>query len=192
MKTKILLIGFAAMAIIQLAIPGQMAYENELAYSGGTEYKFKTKPIDPTDPFRGKYIWLDFEADTIRAKKYQFSEDEKVYALLGKDKEGFAKVTKLQTKKPEKGDYVLVDIGYNYDGIQHFDFKFNRFYMEESKAPDAEILYSENNNNENKLPAYAVVSVRCEVAVVKDVIVGGLPIKEYVEKHQKNPSEKVD
>lgn len=47
MKTKILLIAFAVVALIQLAIPGQMVYENELAYTEGTEYKFKTKPIAP-------------------------------------------------------------------------------------------------------------------------------------------------
>jgi len=185
MKTKILLIVFAVVALIQLAIPGQMVYENELAYTEGTEYKFKTKPIDPTDPFRGKYIRLDFEPDTIRAKENQFGNDEKVYALLGKDKEGFAIVTKLQTDIPQKGDYVLVELGYNDDGIQHFDYPFNRFYMEESKAPDAEIFYRENNNDENKIPAYAIVAVRGEVAVVKDVIINGTPIKEYVEKYRK-------
>ncbi len=129
---------------------------------------------------------MDFEPDTIRAKEYQFGNDEKVYALLGKDKEGFAIVTKLQNDIPQKGDYVLVELGYNYDGIQHFDYPFNRFYMEESKAPDAETVYREySNDDKNKVSAYALVSIRGDVAVVKDVIVGGMPIKEYVEKQRK-------
>lgn len=184
MKTKILLIAFAAMAIIQLAIPGQMVYENELAYSEGTEYKFKTRPIDPTDPFRGKYILLDFEADSANVKDSQWNA-EYGYVVLGKDPEGFAEIDTLLEEKPKKGDYVKVRINSNYGSLVTVDYPFNRFYMEESKAPDAEILYRENNNDGNKIPAYAIVSVRGEVTVVKEVMLDGIPIKEYVEKHQK-------
>nr|WP_322624952.1 GDYXXLXY domain-containing protein [uncultured Flavobacterium sp.] len=190
MKTKILIIAFIATALLQLAIPGQMVYENELAYTFGTEYKFKTEPVDPNDPFRGKYIQLSFTADTLSSKDKTFMNVDKAYAVLGKDNEGFAKITKLQTDKPEGADYVLVDTGYNYDGIQHFNFPFNRFYMEESKAPDAEKFYRENNFDGKKLPAYAIVAVNGEVAVIKDVILNGMPIKEYVEKHQGIPAKK--
>lgn len=192
MKTKFLLIAFAVMALLQLAIPAQMVWENESAYALGTEYKFKTEPVDPNDPLRGKYIALNFEAGTLPVKEDTFQSGEKLYALLAVDKDGFAQVTKLQREIPATGDYLLVDCGYNYGNMQHFELPFNRFYMEESKAPEAEKLYQEHNSGEQKIPAYAIVSVNGEVSVIKDVILGGMPIKEYVEKHQDNPNKKID
>lgn len=190
MKTKFLLIAFVVTALMQLAIPAQMVWENESAYVLGTEYKFKTAPVDPNDPLRGKYIALNFEIGSLPMKADTFQSGEKLYAVLGTDVDGFAKVTRLQREKPKTGNYLLVESGYNFEDIQPFELPFDRFYMEESKAPDAERLYQEHNSGEQKIPAYAIVSVRGEVSVIKDVILDGVPVKEYVEKHRENPAKK--
>lgn len=61
MKLKIILL--IVLFAIQLAIPGYMIFEQNQILTEGTAYKFKTRPIDPYDPFRGRYVTLAFEAN---------------------------------------------------------------------------------------------------------------------------------
>lgn len=51
--------------------------------------------------------------------------------------------------------------------------------MEEGKAYEAEVAFREFSQGNTK-PAYAVVALKNGNAVVKDVIIDGKPIREYV------------
>lgn len=190
MKTKYIITAFIATAIAQLFVPFKMVFENEMAYLGGTEYKFKTAPVDPNDPFRGKYVQLDFAADTIRAKQGTYTEGEQLYALIENGNDGFARIKKLQRTEPGNTDFIIVQAGWNYDDVQHVDFPFNRYYMEESKAPEAESAYISYNRNIDSIPAYAIVAVKRKTAVIKDVMLDNMPIKDYVEKHRNDEYKK--
>ena len=53
-KMKILLSVFILVALVQLFVPAKMILDREDILDMGKEYKFKTEPIDPNDPFRGK------------------------------------------------------------------------------------------------------------------------------------------
>lgn len=50
---KTLLSVFILVAIVQLYVPAKMILDREDILDTGKEYKFKTEPIDPNDPFRG-------------------------------------------------------------------------------------------------------------------------------------------
>ncbi|HKX87116.1 MAG TPA: GDYXXLXY domain-containing protein [Flavobacterium sp.] len=181
MKTKnILFTAFFIVAILQLAVPLQMISHNNEVLETGKLYKFKTQPIDPYDPFRGKYINLSFEEDELFiAKKINIDND--IYAVLT-TKDGFAKVSKITTKEPEDGDYLKLKAAriYEYNGKYQIwlNFPFNRFYMNEYKAPEAEKNYNQAVTNiQNNV--YALVAVKNGEAIVKDVIINNLSIKEY-------------
>jgi uncharacterized membrane-anchored protein len=60
-RKKILILAFALMVVAQFYVPISMITESEDILSEGTPYKFRTAPIDPNDPFRGKYITLSFK-----------------------------------------------------------------------------------------------------------------------------------
>ena len=63
MNKKILLISaFVLVVLVQLYVPAKMIWGREEVLNTGTEYKFRTAPIDPNDVFRGKYINLNYEA----------------------------------------------------------------------------------------------------------------------------------
>ncbi len=49
---------FAVMCLAQWIVPGKMVYDSENTIAEGTLYKFKTAPVDPSDPLRGKYVTL--------------------------------------------------------------------------------------------------------------------------------------
>lgn len=187
MKTKhLLLSAFAIVAVLQAAAPLKMIYDSEMTERQGTTYKFKTEPIDPTDPFRGKYITLNYDISTIPTKDTTWLRNEKVYVAFGRDTDGFAKVVDVSREEPESGDYVFTKVAYYYTDDLHIDLPFDRYYMEESKAYDAEVAYRDyNRDTVNLKPAYALVAIKDGNAVLKDVIIGGIPIKDYVVKNRK-------
>jgi len=47
---------FALVALAQLYVPAKMVWNQESILEEGTEYKFKTAPVDPNDPFRGNTL----------------------------------------------------------------------------------------------------------------------------------------
>ena len=187
MKTKYLIIAFVVTALLQAAVPLKMIYDSEMTEREGIIYRFKTAPIDPTDPFRGKYVALAFACDTIATKDSVWAYNQKAYATIVNDSEGYAKVTAVSREAPESGDYVQILAQHHYQGTLFFNFPFDRFYMEESKAHEAETTYVDYNNSQNiknRKPAYALVAIKDGNAVLKDVIVDGIPIREFVLKQR--------
>ncbi|MES2486245.1 MAG: GDYXXLXY domain-containing protein, partial [Bacteroidota bacterium] len=102
------------------------------------------------------------------------------------DAEGFARIKSVHRKKPQNtANYVTATVRYhNKSNMLFLGLPFDRYYMEESKAPDAEIMYNNYVRSENRVPAYALVAIKDGRAVLTDVIIDGLPVKEYIIKHR--------
>lgn len=192
MKTKYILGLFVIVALMQASVPLKMIYDSEITQSEGAEYKFKTQPIDPTDPFRGKYVTLSFDADEVLTKDTTWIQGEKVFVYMEKDSTGFAKIKEVSRTETDSGDYFTASVNYytNYDKILRLNFPFNRYYMEEGKAAEAEQAYRQFSEEKNLKPAYAVVAVRNGNAVLKDVIINDIPIRDYVLKERKHRAKK--
>lgn len=183
-KKKILLVGFILVALVQLFIPAQMILNREKVLKAGIEYKFRTAPVDPNDPFRGKYITLRFKDDQVDVQnKSDWAYGEKIYVLLKTDKEGYAVIDYISKQQPADSEDFFVSkvLSVSSDTLNQVrvQFPFNRFYMEESKAPDAEIAYRESVRD-TSLVTYALVNIREGDAVLKDVLIDGVSIKEIV------------
>lgn len=181
MKTKYIIIAFIVTVIAQAFVPAKMVYDSEMTERHGTPFKFRTEPVDPSDPFRGKYITLNYNDDVFFTKDSTWKRDEKVYIILKNDKEGFAEIADALHTAPKTGtNYIATTVEY-YDGERlHISLPFDRFYMEEGKAQEAETAYREFNNNENAKATYGLVAVLDGSAVLKDVIIDDIPIKNYV------------
>lgn len=65
------------------------------------------------------------------------------------------------------------------------DYPFDRFYMEESKARDAEMAYRESQLDTTQT-TYALVKIKAGEAVLKEVMINGIPIREIVADRLKN------
>ena len=190
MNKKIILPAFFVMALLQIYIPASMIFSAENVLTEGVEFKFKTAPLDPTDPFRGKYVNLSFEATSHRvANAVDWNYGESVFVTLGTDEKGFAKIQSLSKEKPDDTDhYVKASINYvSGDSSAHVsvDYPFNRFYMEESKAYDAEQAYNESARDSMQT-TYALVAVKKGQAVIKEVFINGIPIREAAMQRREN------
>lgn len=187
-KKTIVFIVFIILAAIQLYIPAKMIIDKENTLETGKSYKFKTEPIDPNDPFRGKYITLNFEETRVKVKSWKDWEDgETVYVTLY-DSAGYTKPKSIHKEKPGgDSDFIKVKIKYiirDKDNEVILEYPFDRYYMEESKAFEAEQVYRETQIDTAQ-KAYALVMVKDGNAVLKDVMINEIPIKEVVKQRRK-------
>lgn len=178
MKNKYFVVVLALVAMAQLYIPATIIFKSEAILKNGSKYLFKTAPIDPTDAFRGKYVQLAFEEDSLiveNRREYNYNHIQ--YSNIVTDSLGYVKLTGLTEKIPSAGDYIKVKIRYIADSVVYFNYPFDRFYLEEGMAEKAEELYRKNNIR-GKQDSYAVVRVQAGSALIEDLWIGGKPIKE--------------
>ena len=180
---NITLLLFIVMCLAQWLVPGKMIYDSERVISAGTLYKFKTQPIDPSDPFRGKYITLNFEASSIALSDgADWQQGEEIFITFTTDSAGFAKAETISRLEPESGDYLLTTVNYttgNESLEVFFTLPFNRFYLEESKASQAEQLYWQAQGDSTQV-AYGLVSIGAGTAVLQDVMINDRSIVEVI------------
>lgn len=172
---------FALMIIIQVYVPASMIWSNEDLISEGKRMKFKVAPIDPNDPFKGKYVVLNFEHNTVPISKHDSWENgDLAYARLSTDSFGYYFPASIHKDIPEHEDYLEMKISYVDEEEAILVYPFNKFYMEESKAPIAEDIYM-NLLFDSLQETYAVVYVKEGKAVLHDVQIDGVSILDLVE-----------
>lgn len=181
---KITLLIFILVVIAQLYVPLQMMFNQEDIMKTGTEFKFQTAPIDPYDPFRGKYITLFFKEREITVQNnIKWRSGETVFATLTTNKNGFAKISSISKIRPKNNEsYIKIKISLGYPNSKIIiDFPFNRYYMNEDIAQKAEKIYQEFSIKK-KNETYALVAVKNGEAVLKDVRINDVSIKDLASK----------
>ncbi|GAA4960306.1 GDYXXLXY domain-containing protein [Algibacter aquimarinus] len=184
MKTTYTLIIFIVVALLQLFIPTQMILKQESILKNGVAYKFKTQPVDPSDPFKGKYINLNYENDTFKIKDTLWQTNEPIFVYLTNDSLGFAEVEAVSRNIiPNKNNYVKAKAGWysNYSKKLSIKYSFTEYYMEETKAYDAEVVVRNRQRDSLPITTYAIVYIKNGEAVLSAVMVDGISIKNYVE-----------
>jgi uncharacterized membrane-anchored protein len=176
---------FILLALVQWLVPGKMIVDRENIVHKGKAYRFLTEPVDPANPFIGKYMVLNFKQAIFTANKTAYFESgQTIFALLQTDAAGFAKVTGLTTKEPSATTtYVKATVLYITEtdaGKEvHLDYPFDKFFMEEYKAPKAEDLYRKANTDTTK-KTYALVKIWKGRAVTENLIIDNKSILELI------------
>ena len=180
---NIMILLFITMCLAQWLVPGKMIYDSEGVIRDGTLYKFKTQPIDPSDPFRGKYITLNFEANTITlSDSTDWQRGEEVFITFTTDSAGFAKAESISREEPTTAYYLLTTVNYTttYKPFEvSFKLPFDRFYLEESKASQAEQLYWQTQRDSAQV-AYGLVSIGRGTAVLQDVMINDRSVVDVI------------
>ncbi|CAN5131976.1 hypothetical protein BH23BAC1_BH23BAC1_00160 [soil metagenome] len=182
----ILFPAFIIISLIQLFFPAKMIWNRERVIAANNNFKFRTAPVDPHDPFRGKYLFLQFQENQFKVDGSEdWAQNQDVFVLLSEDKEGFVKIADVYPTPPDDTPlYIKAKIGYVYDDAGKkiiINYPFEKFYMEESKAYDAELAYNASAQDTTKV-TYALVSVLKGEAVLNDVFIDNVSIKEVVKR----------
>jgi uncharacterized membrane-anchored protein len=191
------IIGFIFMVVAQWYAPLSMVYDSKKTIEEGVEYRFKTAPVDPSDPFRGKYITLNYNAETYNpadTNELHFDTGADVFATLMTDSSGFASILQLSAARPDIDiDYIKVNFQYGQAGYSDRSgdelievkpiigvvFPFRRLYVEESKASEAEKYYW-STRNDSTVICYAKVRVLEGNATLVDVMVNDRSLMDIV------------
>ncbi len=183
---KLILPAFALMVLAQWIVPIKTILDSEAVLKEGQVYRFKTRPIDPSDPFRGKYVTLNYEAERFETDTASgFSEDQSVYAVLKEDQNGYSTIKQLYSDLPEGEEHFLkTTVRYVWNEssdrqVVQLNFPFNRFYVEESKASDAEQAYW-NAQQDSTRVSYAVIRIKNGQGMLENVMIDDRPILEIV------------
>lgn len=175
---KIAVLGF--LCLLQLAVPASMIGKREAALRTGAPYRFKTRPVDPHDPFRGRYVALQFEQDIAKLDCEQVERGQKLYVEVTAGDDGFARLGKASKSRPESGDYIKVRAKYETGGgTVNVTLPFDRYYMNESKASEAEAAYRVTNRGTNR-NTFALVKVLDGMAVTEGLYIDGVHVLDYL------------
>lgn len=200
---KILLALFLFVVAVGVYYPVSKIIRFEFPLSPPAVFRFQATLYDPYDPFRGRYVALSPVRQTVIArdmKWYKYGEST-VYAVLEDDENGLAKVVGL-VKKPKPGkpavrlesavphgrwlnpgsaiDEAEKDIANTYTA----HFPFDRFYMNEKLAPEAEVAVNKAVS-EGGDGCVIVVKVYADGNfAITDLEIGGVPIRDFLKKER--------
>lgn len=172
---------FIVTVLVQLYVPTNMILNKQDTLKTGEIYKFKTAPVDPYDPFRGKYITLSYKQNSIKvADEHNWSKGDPIYVTVEKDSAGFARLTSV-AKAPPAGNsgYIKANVDYTITNDSTkilIDYPFKRFYMNEFKVDSAEEKHAEALSD-TSATTYALVSIKEGDAALRDLVINGQSIK---------------
>ena len=172
---------FCCVAAAQLAVPAAMILRRETTLHEGRLFKFRTAPVDPYDAFRGRYVALSIEGlDVPVPSGVELTRNQRVYVRIEEGEDGFAKLASITLDRPDGDAYVQARTAWPRSGTVRLRVPFDRYYMDEEDAPEAERAYREHSGR-GKRDAYVAVRVKKGFAVIEELYVGGEPIGEFVE-----------
>ena len=182
MNTPLRLALYALVVLAQLYVPASMIWSKETTLSEGTLIKMRCAPVDPYDPFRGRYVSLGFDETQVTLDRLvEFpSGKRKAYIVMENDADGFATIQDVVFEEPDDGLYYRADVqGYIAQGetqvtVYH---PFLRYYMEEHAAPEAERVYRDVTWG-GGMEAYAAIRVHNGDAVLEDLYLGDVPVSQ--------------
>jgi uncharacterized membrane-anchored protein len=192
-KRYLFLLLFGLLALVQLYVPAAMILNQEQVLATGKAYKFQLAPVDPSDPFRGKYITLQFKHNSfdLPDDTETWENGELIFVELAPNKAGYARIRQVSKERPAAPrDSFKTRVLYVAQEAEKstvfIDFPFDRFYLEESKALPAEQAYTASLQDTTQL-TYALVHIKDGDAVLKEVYIGQVPIREVVLAARRKP-----
>jgi hypothetical protein len=182
-KRNLIITALILVSIAQLYVPLKMILDREDVLKNGTEFRFRTEPVDPYDAFRGRYVWLNFATEPVKLDNdHQWEYGDLAYATLGSDEGGFAQFTELTRTKPDHPHYLKTEFLYKIDEDKgEILLPFDRFYMDEYLAPKAEMGIFESQVDTSSI-CYAIVYIKNGEAVLDNVYIDDVPIAEVAKK----------
>jgi hypothetical protein len=178
------LVIFGIAALAQWAAPLSQIWTYEQTLSEGTLIKLKCSAPDPYDPLRGRYLavrpeqaYVDVPAD------FESEGSDHVFAILTTGADGLATATSLSLSPPASGDYIRVTMYSSYDKKAYFEWPFERFYINEKLAPEADEWFAENIRS--TMGVIAEVRVRDGRAVLVDLTLDGKSFREILKERVK-------
>lgn len=179
---------FAVAAVAQWLLPLSGIWQHERVISRGTLVKIECGAPDPYDPLRGRYL-------AVRPAQSTVSEPEgfprgrsrvPVWATLEAGDDGLSRIKSLSLEPVSGPTVIPLTARYwgttNGTDVIWLDWPFDRFYVNERLAPDADTLVAERSRDRKTVAEVRLLDGR---AVLTDILLDGVSIREVVKRRAK-------
>lgn len=183
MRTAVSLVVFALAAVAQWLVPLAGVWRHERVVTRGAPVRICCAAPDPYDPLRGRYLAVRPEQETVPAPAGMPERASvPVWAELVTGADGLARIESLSLE-PLGGPHVIRLMASRRPRDRDADearleWPFDRFYVNERLAPDADALVAERFRAGER--AVAEIRLLDGRAVLVDVLVDGGSIREIV------------
>lgn len=187
MTKKIPLAALLLLFAIQIYLPVNLILDQERVLKNGSTHRFKVLLGDPSDPFRGKFVYLQIAPDHIILPNdscNSYSNGEIISVELLEDSLGFVRFGRLidgtfETMNPSLEMRIGYPQEYRDTCRLNFDMPFNRYYMQEFKAPEAErLLWNTDSMDTHEI--WLNLKVKDGKAVSEGLYIDGTRIEDYL------------
>jgi uncharacterized membrane-anchored protein len=165
---------FVLLALVQLAVPGSLIWKREHTLRQGSVWKFRTAPVDPVDAFRGRYVSLEFEAETQQLSPPSNVESGGIVFITLRQNAGFAEIDQVFASRPPGDDFIEVRLNGNTVSLP-----FDKYWLSERDAPAAEAAYIAQSRRD-KRNAFVTVRVFRGDAALEQLYLDNLSLGEYL------------
>jgi hypothetical protein len=204
MKLPVHVVLLIVLSAAQLTAAAWSIVRYEVTLAAGRVYRVKTVPVDPADPFRGRYVAIRPvltlpnpvapEVASLLDQVGAFRPNtarKRAYAALGQDGDGFARVEQVVAEPPTSGDYLeIAEVRRRTNGppdpdrqpelVRDIVLPFDRYYMAEAAAPAAEQRYRETVGRDGDTRTWITIRVRNGVGVIEGLFIDGVRIEDAV------------
>ena len=188
------LVCYAAALIFILFHPVRTILRFSFPSVKGMVFRFPVTAYDPYDPMRGRYVRLNFnnlERNIWLPEKnrnLKFRNRQNIFAVLEPELDCTARIVDLVSERKEipagkmflpvqflwsHQEYDVKTRKHRNRWTHHIRLPFNRFYLNEKKAPEAEKLL-QNRKNKAEL---TVIIYPDGVYQVKDLVINGKSVR---------------
>ena len=170
---------FGLAVLAQWAVPFSQIRGYEQTLATGSLIKLKCAAPDPYDPLRGRYLAVRPEQREAKVPEgMKIQPHTAVYATLTTGADGLASITHLSHEPPASGDYIRLKATYPFNENTGIEWPFDRFYINEKLAPEADKWFAENIRSETGV--IAEVRLLHGQAVLADLSFDGKSFREIL------------
>lgn len=178
---SIKLILFLLIVIAQLSVPATMVIRHEYTSNKGIELKFAVIPVDPVNPYMGRYVTMQFEKTLANPTDESYRKGEKAWVTIRLDEHGFAHPVSLLKDMP--ADSIAVPVTINSDPATRrtipYEYTFEQYFMNEDKAQKVESRLRNSGRQRDANDVYLSVYVNGGVVSVNGLFIDGKPAEEF-------------
>lgn len=189
----------AALAFI-LFYPVRKIWQFKFPATKGHVFRFRVTAYDPYDPMRGRYVRLNLREtgrvilpDKNRDLNFRYGQPVLAVLKQERDQDGndWTKIVDLAADRKELPPGTLFYLPVRYSGfVRDYDSKtrkflktgkhtvrlpFDRFYLNERKAPEVEKLLQKRGSKAELI----VIVYPGGIYQVQNLIVNGTPVRKY-------------
>lgn len=188
-------LAFVIGTLTTLGIPVSAIWIHYQTLSHGEVVKVRLMPIDPYDPFRGRYVALQLENERVPAAAPESFADQRHrsgYLSYRTDEDGFLQAIEIYENRPTETPYLEVyDIWEIGENEYTYQLPFDRYYLNEKDAQLAEDIARESLRvqqiaaESEKLPSYLILRVRRGNAAIENLMIDELPVQQRIREERK-------